>query len=49
MKNWPFWIGCLAAILVIVLYLQFFKTDQTKYQIMYAAIFICCVLIAYLI
>ena len=30
MKNWPFWIGCLAAILIIVLYLQFFNTDQTE-------------------
>ena len=23
--------------------IQFFKTDQTKFQIMYAAIFICCI------
>ncbi len=30
MKNWPFWIGCLAAIVVIILYLQFFRTDQPE-------------------
>lgn len=27
---------------IIVSIIQFFRTDQTKYQIMYAAIFICC-------
>lgn len=29
-------------VLVVVSIIQFFRTDQTKYQIMYAAIFICC-------
>jgi len=28
--------------LVVVSIIQFFRTDQTKYQIMYAAVFICC-------
>ncbi len=29
-------------VLVVVSIIQFFRTDQTKFQIMYAAIFICC-------
>lgn len=29
---------------VIISVIQFFKTDQTKFQIMYAAIFVCCTL-----
>jgi hypothetical protein len=28
--------------LIIISIIQFFRTDQTKFQIMYAAIFICC-------
>lgn len=30
MKNWPFWIGCLAAVVIIVVYLLFFRTDQPE-------------------
>ena len=29
-------------VLVIISVVQFFKTDETKFQIMYATIFICC-------
>jgi len=29
---------------IIISVIQFFKTDQTKFQIMYAAIFVCCTL-----
>jgi hypothetical protein len=29
---------------IIFSVIQFFKTDQTKFQIMYAAIFVCCTL-----
>jgi hypothetical protein len=29
---------------IIISVKQFFKTDQTKFQIMYAAIFVCCTL-----
>jgi len=35
--------------LAIVSGILFFEADQTKYQIMYAAIFVCCMLISYLI
>jgi hypothetical protein len=28
MKNWPFWIGCLAAVIIIILYMQFFRVEQ---------------------
>jgi len=29
---------------IVISVVQFFRTDQTKYQIMYAAIFVCCFL-----
>jgi len=29
-------------VLIIISIIQFFRTDQTKFQIMYAAIFVCC-------
>ncbi len=29
-------------VLIIISVIQFFRTDQTKFQIMYAAIFVCC-------
>ena len=29
---------------IIISVIQFFKTDQTKFQIMYATIFVCCTL-----
>ena len=35
--------------LAILCGILFFKTDQTKFQIMYAAFFVCCILIGYLI
>ncbi|MCK4536575.1 MAG: DUF3014 domain-containing protein [Desulfuromonadales bacterium] len=30
MKNWPFWIGCLAAVIIIIVYLQFFRVEQPE-------------------
>lgn len=30
MKNWPFWIGCLVAAIVVIVYLQFFRVDQPE-------------------
>ena len=35
--------------LAILSGILFLKTDHTKYQIMYAAFFVCCILIGYLI
>jgi uncharacterized membrane protein YciS (DUF1049 family) len=29
--------------------IKFFKTDQSQFQLMYAAFFVCCILIGYLI
>ena len=41
--NFYVWsISCVA--MTIISAIQFFKTNQTKFQIMYAAIFICCFL-----
>ncbi len=28
MKNWPFWIGCLAAVIIVIVYLLFFRVEQ---------------------
>lgn len=30
MKNWPFWIGCLAAVIIVIAYLQFFRAEQPE-------------------
>ena len=30
MKNWPFWIGCLAAVIILIVYLQFFRAEQPE-------------------
>ena len=30
MKSWPFWIGCLAAVIIIIAYLQFFRAEQPE-------------------
>lgn len=30
MKNWPFWIGCLAAVIIIIVYMQFFRLKQPE-------------------
>ncbi len=48
-KKMLFWIIILWVYFLVFLALavfsgiKFFKTDQTRYQIMYAAIFVCCI------
>ncbi len=48
-KKMLFWIILLWVYFLVFLALavfsaiEFFKTDQTRYQIMYAAIFVCCI------
>ncbi len=38
-----FYVACsILLVPIIISIIQFFRTDQTKYQIMYAAIFVCC-------
>ena len=48
-KKMLFWIVLLWVYFLVFLALavfsaiEFFKTDQTRYQIMYAAVFVCCI------
>jgi surface polysaccharide O-acyltransferase-like enzyme len=43
MINTYVW-GFIFLVPLIISVVQFFKTEQTKFQIMYAAVFVCCVL-----